>query len=411
MSCPLWEPGACTSLPPEPSEFRGFGKQEIDLPAFCPERADTRARLVGNALIQLLRLWGGEVPRDVLLAAARTRLAAAGAPVSEGELEAALTEAVDAGIRRVERGVYAPDEAAPKLADRRLAARELRNVVELLLTAEPRERPALGENDLLGLYFEDIGQVPLLTAREEVEIAQRIERGDQRARRELAEANLRLVVAIAKKYQGRGVPFGDLIQEGSIGLLTATAKFDWRLGYKFSTYATWWIRQAVQRAIANYGRTIRLPVHVYERLQKIRAAERRLTFSLARDPTLEELAHATGLPLDHVVEALKAPVADAELPDDAADPFAEVQSHHLIDGAAAGVEEEAEARVRAAALRRALQALPERSRRILEMRFGLDSREPMTLEEIGQTFDLTRERIRQLETEALKQLGETPKFV
>lgn len=408
-SCPLWEPGVCTSLPPEPSEFRGFGKDEIELPTFCPERPATRAHLVSEALVSLVRLWGDEVPRDVLLDAAYARLTASGATVSKGEIEAALTDGLDSGITRVERGVYAPD-GAHSLTDRRRAAHEFGLLAEILIAAEPRERPAPGENDLLGLYFEGIGQVPLLTAREEVELAQRIERGDLSARRALTEANLRLVVAIAKKYQGRSVPFTDLIQEGNIGLLTATAKFNWRLGYKFSTYATWWIRQAVQRAIANYGRTIRLPVHVYERLQKIRAAERRLIFTLARDPTPTEIADATGMPLDHVLEAISAPVADSELREESNDQ-PDSQTAYLIDPAAADVEEEIEARLRATALRHALRALPERSRRILELRFGVDNGQPMTLEEIGQIYDLTRERIRQLETEAIKRLREAPKFV
>ena len=226
----------------------------------------------------------------------------------------------------------------------------------------------------------------------------------------MAAANLRLVVAIAKKYQGRGVPFSDLIQEGNLGLLTATTKFDWRRGFKFSTYATWWIRQAVQRAIANYGRTIRLPVHVYERLQKIRAAQRRLTFALTRDPTLEELARATGLPLSQVSEALRAPVADAELPDDATEGAEEAMNRYLVDTETV-IEDEAEESIRAAALGRALQALPERSRRILELRYGLAGGQPMTLEEIGQRYNLTRERIRQLETEAMKRLAEAPRFV
>lgn len=357
-----------------------------------------------------MRLWGGEVPRDVLLDAARARLAVAGTAASEGEIEAALREAMDAGVDRVERGVYAPTERPQSLSGRRAAAREFDALTELLLAAEPRERPAPAESDLLGLYFEDIGEVPLLTPVQEVQLAQRIERGDQAARLELADANLRLVVAIAKKYQGRGVPFSDLIQEGNLGLLTATTKFDWRMGYKFSTYATWWIRQAVQRAVANQGRTIRIPVHVYERLQKIRAAQRRLMFTLGREPTLAELAKATGLALEHVSEALRAPVADRDVPNDATDELTERESELLLDHTSS-LEEEAEAAVRVAALRRALQALPARSRRVLEMRFGLGGDPPKTLEEIGQEFDLTRERIRQLETDALKRLADAPKFV
>jgi RNA polymerase primary sigma factor len=261
-----------------------------------------------------------------------------------------------------------------------------------------------GLADSLGLFLAEVGRYKLLTAAQEVVLAKRIERGDVVARRQMIESNLRLVVSIAKRYRGLGVPFLDLIQEGMLGLSRAADKFDWRRGYKFSTYATWWVRQAVQRAVANQARTIRLPVHVNERQQKLHRAARRLETELGRDPTTDELAEATGIAVGHVEAALSAVSAsvslnqtvgaygDGELADvlsdpDATDPF-----------------EEAERSLRRQRIRNALAALPERERRILELRFGFEH-EPWTLDEIGRELDLTRERIRQLESQALVRLA------
>jgi RNA polymerase primary sigma factor len=263
--------------------------------------------------------------------------------------------------------------------------------------------PVSGAADSLQLVLADVGRHKLLTAAEEVALAKRIERGDPVAKRVMFESNLRLVVSIAKGYRGLGVPFLDLIQEGTLGLNRAVEKFDWRRGFKFSTYATWWIRQSVQRAVANHARTIRVPVHVVERQQKLSRAARRLEVELGREATKEELAEATGLPLQHVDEALGAAHASVSLNQTVgADDEGEL-GDLFADREAADPFDEAEESLRRQSIRRALDALPERERRILELRFGFEG-EPWTLEAIGHELDLTRERVRQLEGQALKRL-------
>ncbi|MFN0153281.1 MAG: sigma-70 family RNA polymerase sigma factor [Gaiella sp.] len=265
------------------------------------------------------------------------------------------------------------------------------------------DQPA-GAADSLQLFLADVGKHKLLTAAEEVQLAKRIERSDPTAKRRMIESNLRLVVSIAKGYRGLGVPFLDLIQEGTLGLNRAVEKFDWRRGYKFSTYATWWIRQSVQRAVANHARTIRVPVHVVERQQKLSRAARRLEVELGREATKEELAEATGLPIQHVDEALGAAHASVSLNQTVgADDEGEL-GDLFADREAADPFDEAEESLRRQSIRRALDALPERERRILELRFGFEG-EPWTLEAIGHELDLTRERVRQLEGQALSRLA------
>ena len=265
-------------------------------------------------------------------------------------------------------------------------------------------QPLVGAADSLQLFLADIGRHKLLTAAEEVMLAKAIERGDLTAKRRMIESNLRLVVSIAKGYRGLGVPFLDLIQEGTLGLNRAVEKFDWRRGYKFSTYATWWIRQSVQRAVANHARTIRVPVHVVERQQKLGRAARRLEVELGREATKAELAEATGLPIQHVDEALSAAHASVSLNQTVgADDEGEL-GDLFADREAADPFDEAEESLRRQGVRKALDALPERERRILELRFGFEG-EPWTLEAIGHELDLTRERVRQLEGQALARLA------
>jgi RNA polymerase primary sigma factor len=264
--------------------------------------------------------------------------------------------------------------------------------------------PMPGAGDSLQLFLADVGRHRLLTASEEVMLAKRIEKGDPAAKRRMIESNLRLVVSIAKGYRGLGVPFLDLIQEGTLGLNRAVEKFDWRRGYKFSTYATWWIRQAVQRAVANHARTIRVPVHVVERQQKLFRAARRLELELGRDATKEELAEATGIPMQHVEEAMGAAQASVSLNQSVGSDDEGELGDLFADREAADPFEEAEESLRRQGVRRALDALPERERRILELRFGFEG-DPWTLEAIGHELGLTRERVRQLEGQALARLS------
>jgi len=287
----------------------------------------------------------------------------------------------------------------------RQPAAEAEKEAEKEKAPEPAEQHVLsGSADSLQLFLADVGRHKLLTAAEEVTLAKAIERGDPVAKRRMIESNLRLVVSIAKGYRGLGVPFLDLIQEGTLGLNRAVEKFDWRRGYKFSTYATWWIRQSVQRAVANHARTIRVPVHVVERQQKLSRAARRLEVELGREATKDELAEATGLPIQHVDEALGAAQASVSLNQTVgADDEGEL-GDLFADREAADPFDEAEESLRRQGVRRALDALPERERRILELRFGFEG-EPWTLEAIGHELDLTRERVRQLEGQALARLS------
>jgi len=260
--------------------------------------------------------------------------------------------------------------------------------------------------DSLQLFLNEAGRYPLLSASEEVELAKRIERGDKAAKDKMVNSNLRLVVSIAKKYQGHGLTLLDLIQEGIIGLIRAVEKFDWRRGYKFSTYATWWIRQAVQRGVANKSRTIRIPVHIVEREQKIARAERELVLQLERMPTDEEVAAKAKLNLKHVRDTRAAARTVASL-DKAVGDDSDTSFGDLVAQAASDVAEEVQVALDESALHRAVADLPEREQEVIRLRYGLaEEMEPHSLEEIGRRLGITRERVRQIETQALSRLAE-----
>ena len=259
--------------------------------------------------------------------------------------------------------------------------------------------------DSLQLFLREVGKIPLLTAKQEVELAKAIEMGDMDAKQVMVESNLRLVVSIAKNYRNQGLAFLDLIQEGTLGLVRAAEKFDYRKGFKFSTYATWWIRQAVARALADKGRTIRMPVHVVEKLNKINRAERRLIAELGREPKSEEIAEIVKLPVEEI-EAIKrsaqTPISlEKPVGDDEESEFGQFVS----DDAAPSPEDAAEGVLRAEALKGVLDSLSYRERRVLELRYGLGGEHPRTLDEVGRTFNVTRERIRQIENQSLQKLA------
>ena len=258
--------------------------------------------------------------------------------------------------------------------------------------------------DSLQLFLKDIGKVDLLTAAQEVELAKRIERGDHRAKQEMVEANLRLVVSIAKRYRNQGLPFLDLIQEGTIGLVRAAEKFDYRKGFKFSTYATWWIRQAIARALADKARTIRIPVHVVEKLNKIGRAERKLVTELGREPTPEEIADVTGIDPEEVDSIKRSAQAPVSLEKPVGDEEESEFGQFIADEKAESPYERAADILTKEALREALENLSYRERRVLELRYGLGGEHPRTLDEVGRTFNVTRERIRQIENQSLKKL-------
>ena len=272
---------------------------------------------------------------------------------------------------------------------------------ELDLTVEP-------SLDSLRLYLRSIGRVELLTADQEVALAKRIERGDMQAKRHMVEANLRLVVSIAKGYLGRGLSFLDLIQEGSLGLIRAVEKFDYRRGYKFSTYATWWIRQAVTRAIADKARTIRIPVHMVEKLNRVTHVERQLVQRLGREPEPAEIAAELKVSVREVRDILRV----AQMPVSLEKPIGDEEESELGDFVADDeVEEPFEAateNLQREDIQKALDALPERERQVIELRYGLRGHEPLTLEEVGRAFGVTRERIRQIENNTLRKLKQLP---
>jgi len=272
---------------------------------------------------------------------------------------------------------------------------------------EPVEEPeeaAEGAEDPVRTYLKEIGRVPLLRSREEVALAQRIEQGDAEAKRHLIEANLRLVVSIAKKYVGRGMDFLDLIQEGNRGLIRAVEKFDWRRGYKFSTYATWWIRQAVTRAIADQARTIRIPVHMSDTVTRLTRVSRQLLQKLGRDPTPEEIGKALGMSGQRVREILRATEQPISLETPVGGDGDSALGDFIRDESMMAPEEAVSFSLLRQQVDEVLQQLPPRERRVLRLRFGLDDGRPRTLEEVGGEFGVTRERIRQIESKALRKL-------
>jgi RNA polymerase primary sigma factor len=258
--------------------------------------------------------------------------------------------------------------------------------------------------DSLQLFLKEIGRVDLLTAAQEVELAKRIERGDHSAKQAMVEANLRLVVSIAKRYRNQGLPFLDLIQEGTIGLVRAAEKFDHRRGFKFSTYATWWIRQAVARSLADKSRTIRMPVHVVEKLNRISRCERKLRSEMGREPNALEVALELDLAPEEVEQIRRIAQAPVSLDKPVGDEEESEFGHFLTDDSQPLPEEAAEVNLRRETLDRILGTLSARERRVLEMRYGLDGQPPRTLDEVGRAFNVTRERIRQIENQSLKKL-------
>jgi len=343
-----------------------------------PSQADTAVTAIMRALIREGRDKGSLTYDDIVAAFEDHELA-------PDQLERFLTDLAERGIEVVETD-GGPAEAESANVD---------------LTIDP-------SLDSLRMYLREIGRVPLLTAGQEVSLAKRIERGDLRAKDEMIEANLRLVVSIAKGYLGRGLSFLDLIQEGSLGLIRAVEKFDYRRGYKFSTYATWWIRQAVTRAIADKARTIRIPVHMVEKLNRVVQMERQMTQNLGREPKPEELATELRMDIGEVRELLRL----AQQPISLERPVGEDEDSSLgdfvEDEGAPSPFDEASRTLRETDIRRALDTLPERERQVLELRFGLTGDQPRTLEEVGREFGVTRERIRQIENNTLRKLKALP---
>ena len=323
---------------------------------------------------------------------------------------------------------FANEELTPEKLDRIYDFLDSKNVDVLRITADDDIDPDLfledependeiameqvdlsvpegvGTEDPVRMYLKEIGKVPLLTPDEEIELAKRMELGDEEAKKTLAEANLRLVVSIAKRYVGRGMQFLDLIQEGNLGLIKAVEKFDYRKGYKFSTYATWWIRQAIKRAIADQARTIRIPVHMVATINRLVRTQRQLLPSLGREPSPEEIAKEMDLPVDRVREIMKI----SQDPVSLETPIGEEEDSHLGDFIQ---DDHVEVPVDAATftllheqLMEVLETLTDREQKVLRLRFGLDDGRPRTLEEVGKEFNVTRERIRQIEAKALRKL-------
>jgi len=364
-----------------------------------------RARWLGA------ELWSGTAPPD---AEELRRL------VADGLEKGFLTyDEIAAALEEVELTREQSEDLYTYLAERSIELVEGKQYKQ-----PPHGQPALAEDDGKGapkldlsvepsldslrLFMREIGKVPLLTANQEVTLAKRVERGDRAAKRQMIEANLRLVVAIAKPRLGRGLSFLDLIQEGSLGLIRAVEKFDYRKGFKFSTYATWWIRQAVTRAIADKARTIRIPVHMSERLNKVIHTQRQLVQRLGREPRPDEIAAELELTTKEVLEILRM----ARFPISLEKPIGENEDAKLGDLVEDELAESpfdvASVSLRCEDIEHALAALPARERRLIELRFGLHGGRPRTLEEVGRTFGVTRERVRQIENTTLTTLASLP---
>lgn len=307
-------------------------------------------------------------------------------PLEENEQEISLLDAEEQEILRM----AAEEEELPLL--------------ENDTVLEPEEDQPTEYDDPVRVYLKEIGKIPLLTPEEEAELAKRAQEGDDEAKKQLAEANLRLVVSIAKRYGNRGMQLLDLIQEGNIGLMKALEKFDYARGYKFSTYATWWIRQAMVRAIADQSRTIRIPVHMVETINKLTRTTRTMTQELEREPTAEELADRLGIPVERVHEIRKIALEPVSLET----PIGDEEDTHLgdfiKDEQTAVPADEATMTILREQLKEALDTLHPREQQVLKLRFGLEDGQVRTLEEVGKEFNVTRERIRQIESKALRKL-------
>jgi RNA polymerase primary sigma factor len=361
--------------------------------AACQEEADLSSEQAHDLLSYLeehgIEILGGEGPRAVASGSAEIFVEAPEEEVEPSDREEALLEPSE-------------DDDEEEIDQHVLRVRlETLRKSEVDLSVEP-------SLDSLRLYLRSIGRVPLLSAEEEVCLAKRIERGDVLAKQHMVEANLRLVVSIAKGYLGRGMNFLDLIQEGSLGLIRAVEKFDYRRGYKFSTYATWWIRQAVTRAIADKGRTIRIPVHMVERLNKVIYAERALIQQLGRDPTPAEIAAELQCTTREVRDVLRMAQQPVSLEKPIGDEEDSALADFVEDASAASPFDVASDSLRRQSVERVLAALPRREREVLEMRYGITGGRVRTLDEVGRAFNITRERVRQIESRTLKKLQALP---
>jgi len=334
--------------------------------------------------------------------------------LDEDSVEALFDTLEDAGIRLVDH--LGPETEAEPEAE---ASDEVEpaETLSAFFKATAASRPASGAedsesdwetapvDDAVKMYLRQIGRIPLLSPGEETELGKRIEQGDEEAKKRLVEANLRLVVSIARRYVGRtSLPFLDLIQEGNIGLVRAVQKFDWKKGYKFSTYATWWIRQAISRAIADQSRSIRIPVHIVEMLNRLVKTSRSLAQQLAREPTVEEVAHAMNLPVSKIREIIRILPEPLSLDEPVGDEEDSLLQDFLQDHSAASPEDRTAQLFLREEIESILQTLSEREREILKLRYGLLDGSPRTLDELGRHFGLTRERVRQIEIKALRKL-------